>query len=143
MNTYITANEKETEKLGIRLGKSAKPGDVFALDGDLGAGKTVLTRGIAKGMGLNPDDVCSPTFTIVNEYDEKKDGGIAPVPLFHFDTYRLSGSDDFINSGLDEYFERNGVCVIEWSTVIEDILPSGTVHIRIRGTGDGRRIEVE
>lgn len=142
MEVFITTTTWQTEKIGEDLGKSAKPGDVYALDGDLGAGKTVLTRGIARGMGLNEEDVCSPTFTIVNEYDELKDGTVSKVPLFHFDTYRLEGSDDFLDSGLDEYFVRGGVCVIEWSSVIDDLLPDNTVRIRITGSGDQRRIEV-
>jgi len=142
MAEYITTNEAQTQTIGEKLGKKAKPGQVFALDGDLGAGKTVMTRGIARGMGLNEDDVCSPTFTIVNEYDENKDGSRAQVPLFHFDTYRLGGSDDFLDAGLDEYFDRGGVCVIEWSSVIDDLLPKDTVRITITGSGDTRKIEV-
>ena len=142
MSEYITTTVEETLSLGEKLGREAKSGTVFALDGDLGAGKTVLTRGIARGMGLNEDDVCSPTFTIVNEYVETRDGGAAAVPLFHFDTYRLGGSDDFIDAGLDEYFDRDGVCVIEWSSVIDDLLPKNTVRIKITGTGDTRKIEV-
>lgn len=142
MAEYVTTNEAQTEAIGVNLGKNAKPGAVFALDGDLGAGKTVMTRGIARGMGLNADDVCSPTFTIVNEYDENEDGSRAQVPLFHFDTYRLGGSDDFIDAGLDEYFVRGGVCVIEWSSVIDDLLPADTVRIKITGSGDTRKIEV-
>ena len=142
MAEYITTNEAQTQAIGEKLGKNAKPGQVFALDGDLGAGKTVMTRGIARGMGLNEDDVCSPTFTIVNEYDENKDGSRAQVPLFHFDTYRLGGSDDFLDAGLDEYFDRDGVCVIEWSSVIDDLLPKDTVRITITGSGEMRKIEV-
>lgn len=142
MAEYITTNEAQTQAIGENLGKNAKPGQVFALDGDLGAGKTVMTRGIARGMGLNEDDVCSPTFTIVNEYDENKDGSRAQVPLFHFDTYRLGGSDDFLDAGLDEYFDRGGVCVIEWSSVIGDLLPKDTVRITITGSGEMRKIEV-
>lgn len=142
MAEYVTTNEAQTEAIGVNLGKNAKPGAVFALDGDLGAGKTVMTRGIARGMGLNADDVCSPTFTIVNEYDENEDGSRAQVPLFHFDTYRLGGSNDFIDAGLDEYFVRGGVCVIEWSSVIDDLLPADTVRIKITGSGDTRKIEV-
>ena len=142
MAEYITTNEAQTQAIGEKLGKAAKPGQVFALDGDLGAGKTVMTRGIARGMGLNSDDVCSPTFTIVNEYDENEDGSRASMPLFHFDTYRLGGSDDFLDSGLDEYFDRGGVCVIEWSSVIDDLLPKDTVRIKITGSGDTRKIEV-
>ena len=142
MAEYITTNEAQTQAIGVKLGKNAKPGQVFALDGDLGAGKTVMTRGTARGMGLNEDDVCSPTFTIVNEYDENKDGSRAQVPLFHFDTYRLGGSDDFLDAGLDEYFDRGGVCVIEWSSVIDDLLPKDTVRITITGSGEMRKIEV-
>lgn len=142
MAEYITTNEAQTQAIGEKLGKNAKPGQVFALDGDLGAGKTVMTRGIARGMGLNADDVCSPTFTIVNEYDENEDGSRAQVPLFHFDTYRLGGSDDFLDAGLDEYFDRGGVCVIEWSSVIDDLLPKDTVRITITGSGEMRKIEV-
>ncbi|MCQ2515566.1 MAG: tRNA (adenosine(37)-N6)-threonylcarbamoyltransferase complex ATPase subunit type 1 TsaE [Saccharofermentans sp.] len=142
MPSYKTTSYEETENIGIELGKNAKPGDVIALDGDLGAGKTVMTRGIAKGMGLMDEDVCSPTFTIVNEYIDAVDGSKAEVPLFHFDTYRLSDSEDFINAGLDEYFYRGGVCVIEWSSVIEDILPPNTIKIRITGSGLERLIEV-
>ena len=142
MAEYITTNEAQTQAIGEKLGKNAKPGQVFALDGDLGAGKTIMTRGIARGMGLNEDDVCSPTFTIVNEYDENKDGSRAQVPLFHFDTYRLGGSDDFLDAGLDEYFDRGGVCVIEWSSVIDDLLPKDTVRITITGSGEMRKIEV-
>ena len=142
MSEYITTTVEETLSLGEKLGREAANGTVFALDGDLGAGKTVLTRGIARGMGLNEDDVCSPTFTIVNEYVEARDGGAAEVPLFHFDTYRLGGSDDFIDAGLDEYFDRDGVCVIEWSSVIDDLLPKNTIRIKITGTGDTRKIEV-
>lgn len=142
MPNYKTTSYEETERIGIELGKNAKPGDVIALDGDLGAGKTVMTRGIAKGMGLMDEDVCSPTFTIVNEYVDALDGSTAEVPLFHFDTYRLGDSEDFINAGLDEYFYRGGVCVIEWSSVIEDILPPNTIKIRITGSGSERLIEV-
>ncbi|MBR1798146.1 MAG: tRNA (adenosine(37)-N6)-threonylcarbamoyltransferase complex ATPase subunit type 1 TsaE [Clostridiales bacterium] len=142
MARYTTFSVAQTEQIGISLGKQAKPNDVIALDGDLGAGKTVLTRGIAKGMGLNEDDVCSPTFTIVNEYDETSDGKAVEVPLYHFDTYRLGGSDDFLDAGLDEYFDRGGVCVIEWSSVIDDLLPRGTIRVKITGTGEMRQIEV-
>lgn len=135
----ITSNSaEETMELGKKLGKILLPGDVVALDGDLGAGKTVITRGITEGLGLISEDVCSPTFTIVNEYVEPSD----KTPLFHFDTYRLTGTDDFLVAGLDEYFYRGGVCVIEWSSIIEDILPEDTVRIVIRGNGDSRQIEI-
>lgn len=136
---FISTSVEETTDLGRRLGMVLKPGDIVALDGDLGAGKTVITRGITEGLGLVSEDVCSPTFTIVNEYTDPAD----KIPVFHFDTYRLSGEDDFLAAGLDEYFYRNGVCVIEWSSVIEGLLPENTVRITIRGTGDKREITID
>lgn len=126
---------KMTEHIGQVLGKWARPGTVFALDGDLGAGKTVLTRGIATGMGIN-DVVRSPTYTILIEH---KNVGAGP-DLYHFDTYRLDGEDDFIASGLDEYLYQNAVCVIEWSEKIDSILPEQTVRINIRGVDMYREI---
>ena len=138
MSIYESKSTEQTLQLGRAIGAKVKPGDVISLDGDLGAGKTVLTRGIAEGMGLSSEDVMSPTFAIVNEYIS--DGH---TPLFHFDTYRLSGADDFLACGLDEYFGRDGVCVIEWGNVIEDILPKGTIRIVITGVGDERKIEME
>ena len=136
---FTTKSADETVELGRRLGEVLKAGEIVALDGDLGAGKTCITRGIAEGMGLISDDVCSPTFTIVNEYTDPAD----KMPLFHFDTYRLSGTDDFIAAGLDEYFYRGGVCVIEWSSVIDDILPENTVRINITGCGQERNIDID
>lgn len=135
---FISRSVEETENLGAKLGKLLKPGDVIALDGDLGAGKTQFTRGVAMGLGLEYGDVCSPTFTIVNEYVEPED----KIPLFHFDTYRLGGVDDFLDSGLDEYFYRDGVCVIEWSSIIEELLPENTILITITGVGDTRTITI-
>ena len=108
---------------------------VLALHGDLGAGKTCLARGIARGLGVT-SFVSSPTFTIVNEYE----GG--RIRMFHFDTYRLADEDDFINAGLDEYF-GSGVCVIEWSDVISGVLPRGTVRMRITGSGAERIFEAD
>ena len=134
--THSTSVEM-TESLGEAIGSVVTPGDVITLDGDLGAGKTAFTRGLARGMGLR-SRVTSPTFTIVNEYNDKEG-----VPrLFHFDTYRLSSSDDFYDAGLDEYFGRDGVCAIEWSTVIEDALPEERLAIAIAGNGDERPITI-
>ena len=135
-NTVSTSVEM-TEKLGEALGKVAQPGNVITLAGDLGAGKTAFTRGLARGMGLR-SRVTSPTFTIVNEYNDENG-----VPrLFHFDTYRLSCVDDFYDAGLDEYFERDGVCAIEWSSVIEEALPEQRIALAISGTGDERTIKI-
>lgn len=126
-----------TERLGEVLGANVHAGDVVTLDGDLGAGKTAFTRGVARGMKLR-SRVTSPTFTIVNEYNDEQG-----VPrLFHFDTYRLTGSDDFFDAGLDEYFQRDGVCIIEWSSVIEDALPKSRIALLIAGSGDGREIVI-
>ncbi len=134
MIKFKTTSPEQTERFGRELAKSLCAGDVIALTGDLGAGKTCLTRGIADGLGSTAH-VSSPTFTIVNEYD----GG--RLMLFHFDTYRLSGPDDFLMSGLDEYFFRGGVCVIEWSDIIEELLPEGTIKMTIKGDGNDRLFE--
>lgn len=135
---YKSNSVEETENIGANLAQELVPGSVIALDGDLGAGKTQFTRGVCRGLGLDSDDVCSPTFTIVNEYTTPGD----KTPLFHFDTYRLTGSDDFLASGLDEYFYRGGVCVIEWSSIIDDLLPSNTIKVIITGTGTTRDISI-
>ena len=126
---------EETFRLGEMTGGKLKPGAVICLDGDLGAGKTCLARGIARGLGVT-SFVSSPTFTIVNEYE----GG--RIRMFHFDTYRLADEDDFINAGLDEYF-GSGVCVIEWSDVISGVLPGDTVRMRITGSGEERIFEAD
>lgn len=136
---YETSSVRQTEEIGQALAGMLRAGDIVALDGDLGAGKTQFTRGICRGMGLDCSYVCSPTFTIVNEYSIPQD----KMPLFHFDIYRLDGSDDFLASGLDEYYFRGGVCVIEWSSLIEDILPENAIKVTIRGTGDTREIEID
>lgn len=114
-------SEEDTEKLGLEIAKELKPGDVLALIGDLGTGKTTLTRYIAKGLGI-PEGITSPTFTIVNEHR----GG--EIPLFHFDAYRLEGQDPF-ETGIEEYFYQDGICVVEWADIIEDILPPETKYI--------------
>ena len=134
-SSFTTVSSEQTERFGEALSRCLEAGTVIALDGDLGAGKTCLTRGIARGMG-SEDPVASPTFTIVNEYS----GG--RLMLFHFDTYRLSGEDDFYASGLDEYFIKDGVCVIEWGGVIEGALPKNTMKMQISGNGDARRFDV-
>lgn len=136
MFRFSTTSPEMTESFGYELAKALVGGDVIALTGDLGAGKTCLTRGIAKGLG-SESHVSSPTFTIVNEYE----GG--RLMLFHFDTYRLSGPDDFLMSGLDEYFYRNGVCVIEWSDIIDELLPDQTIKMTITGDGTTRTFQCE
>ena len=135
---WITNCEKETEQLGERLGAALKPGSVIAYTGDLGAGKTAFTRGLAKGLQV-PERVTSPTFNIVNEYQ----GG--RLPLFHFDMYRLGGADELFDIGWEDYLARDGVCAVEWSENVEEALEEGTIRIDIRrGENDNqRRISIE
>ena len=131
---WITNCEKETEQLGERLGAALKPGSVLAYTGDLGAGKTAFTRGVARGLQV-PERVTSPTFNIVNEYE----GG--RLPLFHFDMYRLGGADELFDIGWEDYLARNGVCAVEWSERAEDLLEDDAIRVHIsRGETDDERI---
>ena len=131
---FITNSEEETERLGARLAVKLEPGAVIAFTGDLGAGKTAFTRGLARGLGI-PDRVTSPTFTIVNEYE----GG--RLPLFHFDMYRLGSADELFDIGWEDYLARKGVCAVEWSENVSDALEEGTILVDIcRGALDGQRI---
>jgi len=133
---FTTNSPAETEKIGAALGKILQPGTVIAYRGDLGAGKTAFTRGLARGLGYT-DMVTSPTYTIVNEYL----GG--RIPLFHFDMYRLASSDDLWDIGWDDYLDRGGVCAVEWSENVSDAMEDAIV-ITIHKTGEnGRRIEIE
>ena len=130
---YLSFSPSDTEAFGIRLAKCLKPGSVVAFTGALGAGKTALTRGLARGLGCTAR-VTSPTFTIVNEY-----GG--NVPLFHFDMYRLRSSDELYDIGWDDYLARGGVCAVEWSERVADALPPDSVVVDIaRGETDDSRI---
>ena len=131
---FVTNSEAETEALGARLGAELAPGTVIAFTGDLGAGKTAFTRGLARGLGV-PDRVTSPTFTIVNEYE----GG--RLPLFHFDMYRLSSSDELFDIGWEDYLARGGVCAVEWSENVAEAIEPDAVRVFIaRGDGDDDRV---
>ena len=135
-----THNSKETYELGFNMGKSAKAGDVYCLDGDLGVGKTVFTQGFAKGLGIN-EPIYSPTFTIVQEYHEGR------LPLYHFDVYRIGDITEMDEIGYEEYFYSEGVCLIEWGNLISEIMPENATYITIskdlsKGF-DYRRIEVK
>ena len=133
---YITHTPEETEAIGAALGKILTPGTVIAYEGDLGAGKTAFTRGLARGLGCT-DIVTSPTYTIVNEYLSGR------LPLFHFDMYRLRSSDDLFDIGWEDYLERGGVCAVEWSENVADAM-EGAIRIRIeKPTPDSRKITVE
>ena len=133
---YTTNSPVETEAIGAALGKILTPGAIIAYRGDLGAGKTAFTRGLAKGLGY-ADSVTSPTYTIVNEYL----GG--RLPLFHFDMYRLHSSDDLWSIGWDDYLDRNGVCAVEWSENVDDAMENA-ISVTIEKLGeDARRITLE
>ena len=133
---FITTSPQETEAVGAALGKILKPGTILAYRGDLGAGKTAFTRGLARGLGYT-EPVTSPTYTIVNEYL----GG--RLPLFHFDMYRLASSDDLWDIGWEDYLERGGVAAVEWSENVADAMENA-VYITIHKTGEeSRRIEIE
>ena len=133
----ILNNEAETRSFGHELGRSAGPGTVIALTGDLGVGKTTLTKAIAEGLGIT-DVITSPTFTIVREYRGER------LPLYHFDVYRMAGPggfadpDEMYELGYEEYFYGDGVCVIEWADLVEDLLPENAVRIHI-SYGDGEK----
>ena len=134
--TFQTNSPAETEAIGAALGKILTPGTVIAYRGDLGAGKTAFTRGLAKGLGCR-EIVTSPTYTIVNEYL----GG--RLPLFHFDMYRLRSSDDLFDIGWEDYLDRGGVCAVEWSENVDDAMEDA-IYITIEKLGeDSRRITLE
>ena len=133
---FITHSPEETEAIGEKLAQQLKPGTILAYRGDLGAGKTAFTRGLARGLGFR-EQVTSPTYTIVNEYL----GGF--MPLFHFDMYRLHSSDDLFDIGWDDYLERGGICAVEWSENVEDALEE-PITVTIEKLGENsRRITVE
>ena len=128
---YTTNSPMETEAIGAALGKILPPGSVIAYRGDLGAGKTAFTRGLARGLGCT-EIVTSPTYTIVNEYLSGR------MPLFHFDMYRLASSDDLWDIGWEDYLERGGICAVEWSENVADALENA-IRIRIEKTGEESR----
>lgn len=126
--------EHDTEEFGMKLASSLEPGDIVALIGDLGTGKTTLTKYIAKGLGVT-ENIDSPTFNIVKEHKS----GI--IPLFHFDVYRLSSGDELLDIGADEYFYSDGVCIIEWADIVADVVPEKAKVILIEyGEKQGERI---
>ena len=135
---YTTNTAAQTEALGARLAGTLRPGDVVAFFGDLGAGKTAFVRGMAAGLGVR-EPVTSPTYTIVNEYLS------GSMPLFHFDLYRLTGPDDLFDIGWEDYLDRGGVCAVEWSERVREVLEDAIfVTIRMSPEGpDCREITVE
>ena len=134
MREIKISSEKEAAEFGKRLGKTLERGDVLALVGELGTGKTTLTKAIATGLDIS-ETVTSPTFTIVKEYNSGR------LPLFHFDVYRLENGGELIEIGGEEYFDAGGICVIEWADKIAEILPDDTKLILLEyGENEGERI---
>ena len=133
---YMTHSPEETEALGQALGQTLKGGEIIAYTGDLGAGKTAFTRGLARGLGITMQ-VTSPTYTLVNEYS----GG--RLELFHFDMYRLASSDDLWDIGWEDYLDRGGICAVEWSENVAEAMED-PVTVTIGKLGDtSRRITIE
>ena len=135
-----TNSEKETWELGKQLAESAKPGQVFSLIGDLVVGKTVLTKGMAAGLGIS-EPVNSPTFTILQVYEEGR------LPFYHFDVYRIADLEEMDEIGYEDYFYGDGICLVEWANLIEELMPENTIRITIEKDlecgFDFRRITVE
>ena len=128
---FITKSPEETERLGERLGKMLRGGEVIAYLGDLGAGKTAFTRGLARGLGISMR-VTSPTYTIVNEYT----GG--RLPLFHFDMYRLGSAEELFDIGWEDYLARDGVCAVEWSENVQEAM-QGAITVRMEKRSENTR----
>lgn len=132
MLRFETNNARETEQLGMAIGRALKGGEVIAMTGDLGAGKTTLTKALAKSLGID-EHVTSPTFTIVNEYEGR-------LKLFHFDVYRIGDIEEMYDLGFEEYIYGDGVSIIEWSNLIKEILPEDTINIEILASRENTRI---
>jgi tRNA threonylcarbamoyladenosine biosynthesis protein TsaE len=128
---FITKNSDETIELGYKIGQKLKKGNILAMQGTLAAGKTTITKGIAKALEIS-DTITSPTFCLISEYYGK-------MPLYHMDVYRLEGSEDFENLGTEDMLYGDGVCIIEWSEKIMDSLPKETIIINIQPQDDGSR----
>lgn len=139
MKQIKTVSAEETKEIGYKLGKLLQKGDVVCISGGLGAGKTIFSAGIAWGLGVE-GYITSPTFTIVNEYD-----GIMPV--YHFDVYRIGSTDEMFEIGFEEYLDGDGVVIIEWSELIESILPDQYIQVTIErdrdNLQDGRSITID
>lgn len=140
MKIIETYSPEETFQAGKRLGEQAGKGQVYCLDGDLGVGKTVFTQGFAKGLGIQ-NDVNSPTFTIIQQYEEGR------LPLYHFDVYRIGDISEMDEIGYEDCFYGEGVCLIEWASLVEEIIPETAIEIRIEKDlekgFDYRKITVE
>lgn len=119
-----TFSEKETYDFAAKMAEQAKPGDIICLDGELGVGKTVFAKGFASGLGID-EPIVSPTFTIMHGYESGR------IPMYHFDAYRIVEPDEMYELGFDDYLYGSGVCLIEWATQIEELIPKDARHIKI------------
>lgn len=119
-----TYQAEETFALGIKIGQQASPGQVYTLEGDLGTGKTVFTQGVARGLGIT-EPVSSPTFTIIQEYQEGR------LPFYHFDVYRIGCIEEMDEIGYEDYFYGEGICLVEWANLVEEIIPHNAISIQI------------
>jgi tRNA threonylcarbamoyladenosine biosynthesis protein TsaE len=124
ITVFETVTPEETFLLGKRIGEQAKAGQIYTLNGDLGVGKTVFTQGVAAGLGIT-EAVSSPTFTIVQTYEEGR------LPFYHFDVYRIGDIEEMEEIGYDDYFFGEGICLIEWAELIEEIIPKNSISITI------------
>ena len=136
-SAFKTHSPDETQEIGVKIGGQLNPGDVVALIGDLGVGKTCLTQGIARGAGVCQNEtVNSPSYILINEYEGK-------IPIYHIDLYRLEQIEDIIALGLEEYLEGDGICVIEWADRMGELLPERHIQVKITGEDEFiRTIEV-
>lgn len=134
MNEFLVKNEEDTRAFGITLAESLKASDVIGLIGDLGTGKTTLTKYIAEGLGID-ETITSPTFTVVKEYNSGR------LPLYHFDVYRLTSGNDLWEIGADDYLYGKGVSIVEWADLVKDGLPENTKFIYLEyGKGENERM---
>ena len=130
----LMKNEEAVRDFGREMGKNLSSGSIVALTGDLGTGKTTLTKAIAEGLGVT-ETITSPTFNIVKQYESGR------LPLYHFDVYRIGDVDEMYELGYEEYFFGSGICVIEWAELIDEIIPEEAIRIQIGyGRGEGERI---
>lgn len=129
----VTSSAEETMRLGAELARRLLRADVVALYGDLGSGKTVLTRGIGSALGIPESEINSPTFTILHEYAS------GSIPLYHFDAYRIESLEEFYDLGYEDYFFGDGISIVEWADRVEGLLPDGALRLRLEHAGESSR----
>ncbi len=125
MKIYESFSEQQTKEIARLIGEQSKAGEIYCLNGDLGVGKTIFTKGFAQSLGIKEEEVTSPTFTIVNEYQGK-------LPFYHFDVYRIGSVEEMEYTGYEEYFFGKGVCIVEWAELIKELLPNTVIDITIQ-----------